>query len=237
MAKETEADYLINGGTCIVFYGTVRDANTGEPIGGAAVGFGTPSTQTGADGNYRINLACPTPDNPWRAIGTTFLNVSRAGYVTASPYGNRAEALPAARTQRIDVALQPALTSMIVVVMGVSGSGKSTIGKMLATELNCSFQEGDALHPAANIAKMSRGTPLTDEDRRPWLAAIHSLIRDFVSRGEDLVVACSALKQAISRVPRHRCADYLGIPSRPEGAHPVAHGPANLTLHEGRHAG
>jgi hypothetical protein len=107
VAKETEADYLINGGTCIVFYGTVRDANTGEPIGGAAVGFGSPSTQTGADGNYRINLGCPTPDNPWRSIGTTFLNVAREGYVTASPYGTRAEALPAARTQRIDVALQP----------------------------------------------------------------------------------------------------------------------------------
>jgi carbohydrate kinase (thermoresistant glucokinase family) len=84
---------------------------------------------------------------------------------------------------------------MIVVVMGVSGSGKSTIGQMLATVLDCSFQEGDALHPAANIAKMSCGTPLTDEDRRPWLAAIHSRIRDFVSRGDDLVVACSALKR------------------------------------------
>ncbi len=84
---------------------------------------------------------------------------------------------------------------MIVVVMGVSGSGKSTIGKMLATVLNCSFQEGDALHSAANIAKMSCGTPLTDEDREPWLAAIHSHIRDFVGRGEDLVVACSALKR------------------------------------------
>jgi gluconokinase len=84
---------------------------------------------------------------------------------------------------------------MIVVVMGVSGSGKSTIGKMLATVLHCSFEEGDALHSAANIAKMSSGTPLTDEDRRPWLAAVHSHIRDFVSRGEDLVVACSALKR------------------------------------------
>ena len=108
VAKETEADYLINGGTCIVFYGTVRDANTGEPIGGAGVGFGNPSTQTAADGNYRISLGCPTPANPWRSIGTTFMNVSREGYVTASPYGTRAEALPSARTQRIDVALQPA---------------------------------------------------------------------------------------------------------------------------------
>ncbi len=83
---------------------------------------------------------------------------------------------------------------MIVVVIGVSGSGKSTIGAMLAVALNCFFLEGDALHPAANIEKMSSGTPLTDEDRSPWLAAIHLRLRDFVSRGEDLVVACSALK-------------------------------------------
>ena len=95
---------------------------------------------------------------------------------------------------------------MIVVVMGVSGSGKSTIGKMLAAALNCVFLEGDALHSTANIAMMSRGTPLTDEDRRPWLAAIHSHIRDFVSRGEDLVVACSALK------PQYRESLAIGVP-------------------------
>ena len=84
---------------------------------------------------------------------------------------------------------------MIVVVIGVAGSGKSTIGTMLAKIMNCSFLEGDDLHSTANIAKMSSGSPLTDEDRRPWLAAIHSRIRDSVSRGEDLVVACSALKR------------------------------------------
>ena len=83
---------------------------------------------------------------------------------------------------------------MIVVVIGVAGSGKSTIGTMLAKALNCSFLEGDALHSVANVAKMSSGTPLTDEDRRQWLAAIHSRIRDFADRGEDLVVSCSALK-------------------------------------------
>jgi hypothetical protein len=108
VAKETEADYLVNGGTCIVFYGTVRNATTGEPISGAAVGFGRPSTFSGSDGSYRIDLGCPTPANPWRSIGTTFLTVSRDGYVTASPFGTRSEFLPSARTQRIDVALQPA---------------------------------------------------------------------------------------------------------------------------------
>ncbi len=107
VAKETQADYLINGGPCIVFYGTVRDATTGEPISGAGVGFGRPSTQSGGDGSYRLDLGCPTPANPWRSIGTVFMTVSREGFVTASPYGNRAEFLPSARTQRIDVALQP----------------------------------------------------------------------------------------------------------------------------------
>ena len=95
---------------------------------------------------------------------------------------------------------------MIVVVMGVSGSGKSTIGKMLAAALNCFFLEGGALHSTANVARMSSGTPLTDEDRGPWLAAIHSHIRDFVSRGDDLVVACSALK------PQYRQSIAIGVP-------------------------
>ena len=95
---------------------------------------------------------------------------------------------------------------MVVVVIGVAGSGKSTIGTMLAKALNCSFLEGDALHSVANIAKMSSGTPLTDDDRRPWLAAIHSRIRDFVSRGKDLVVACSALKQ------QYRQSLAIGVP-------------------------
>jgi hypothetical protein len=107
VAKETEADYLINGGPCIVFYGTVRDANTGAPLSGATVVFQSPAVQTGADGFYRIDLGCPSPAMPWQRTGTTFMTVSRAGYVSASPYGTRAEFLPAAHTQRIDVALQP----------------------------------------------------------------------------------------------------------------------------------
>ena len=108
VAKETQADYLVNGGTCMVFYGTVRDASTGEPVSDAAIGFSAPMQRTAADGSYRIDLGCPTPANPWRSIGTTFMTVSKPGYVTQSPYGNRAEFLPGAKTQRIDVALQPA---------------------------------------------------------------------------------------------------------------------------------
>ena len=108
VAKENETDYLINAGTCIVFYGTVRDATTGEPLSGATVVFRSPPAVTGADGAYRIDLGCPSPTNPWQAFGTTFMTVIRPGYLSASPYGARAEALPSARTQRIDVALQPA---------------------------------------------------------------------------------------------------------------------------------
>jgi gluconokinase len=85
---------------------------------------------------------------------------------------------------------------MIVVLMGVAGSGKSTIGPMLAAALGCPFLEGDSLHDPANVEKMSRGIPLTDADRQPWLAAIHARLRDAFTRGEDLVAACSALTQA-----------------------------------------
>lgn len=84
---------------------------------------------------------------------------------------------------------------MIIVVMGVAGSGKTTIGTMLAEALQCAFVEGDTFHPAANIEKMSRGIPLTDADREPWLAAIHARILAAEQRGECLVVGCSALKQ------------------------------------------
>ncbi len=85
---------------------------------------------------------------------------------------------------------------MIVVVMGVAGSGKTTIGTKLADALHCAFLEGDMLHPKANVDKMSRGIPLTDADRAPWLAAIHAHMRRADARDENLVVACSALKRA-----------------------------------------
>jgi gluconokinase len=88
----------------------------------------------------------------------------------------------------------------IVVVMGVAGSGKTTVGTMLADAMQCAFLDADSLHTAANVAEMSRGMPLTDADRAPWLAAIHARLLDSFSRGEPLVVACSALKQAYRMV-------------------------------------
>ena len=79
--------------------------------------------------------------------------------------------------------------------MGVAGSGKTTIGELLAARLRSTFVDGDAFHPQANIEKMSHGIPLTDADRGPWLAAIHVRIVDALACGEQLVIACSALKQ------------------------------------------
>jgi gluconokinase len=89
-----------------------------------------------------------------------------------------------------------------IVVMGVSATGKTTVGEGLAEELGCEFIEGDALHPSANIAKMSAGTPLTDEDRWPWLQAIADLVAVHEREGTSTVVTCSALKRAYRDVLR-----------------------------------
>jgi carbohydrate kinase (thermoresistant glucokinase family) len=88
----------------------------------------------------------------------------------------------------------------IVVVMGVAGSGKTTVGTMLADAMHCAFLEGDSLHSAANVEKMSHGIPLTDADRAPWLAAIHARLLDSFTRGQCLVVGCSALKRSYRTV-------------------------------------
>ena len=90
--------------------------------------------------------------------------------------------------------------STIVVVMGVSGSGKTTVAAMLAGRLDAHFLEGDDLHPPANVQKMRGGTPLTDDDRWPWLAAIARRIDDWRAAGEGGVVTCSALKRAYRRI-------------------------------------
>ena len=85
---------------------------------------------------------------------------------------------------------------LILVMMGVAGSGKTTIARTLAERLGWRFQEGDALHPPANVAKMSAGTPLTDDDRWPWLHAIAAVIGTWRAEGASGIVTCSALKRA-----------------------------------------
>jgi len=89
---------------------------------------------------------------------------------------------------------------MVIVVMGVAGCGKTTVGRALAERLEMPFQEGDALHPPANVAKMAGGTPLTDDDRTPWLAAVAAWIDERRRAGTGGVISCSALKRAYRRV-------------------------------------
>ncbi|MDB5655616.1 MAG: carbohydrate kinase, thermoresistant glucokinase family [Tardiphaga sp.] len=90
-----------------------------------------------------------------------------------------------------------------LVVMGVSGSGKSTIAQALAERLGWAFEDGDDFHPAANVAKMSAGRPLTDDDRWPWLRAIAAEIDRSSRNGGRIVIACSALKRAYRDVLVH----------------------------------
>lgn len=89
---------------------------------------------------------------------------------------------------------------MIVVVMGVCGCGKSTVGGLLAERLDARFEEGDKYHPATNIEKMSGGEPLEDADRWPWLRRIAERIDAWLGADERTVVTCSALKEAYRRI-------------------------------------
>jgi len=94
---------------------------------------------------------------------------------------------------------------MIVIVMGVSGSGKSTIGKMLASELNWEFYDADSFHPSANIEKMRQGIPLTDADRMPWLLTLQEAIASLLQQDRNAVLACSALKSSYRKIMLHNC--------------------------------
>jgi carbohydrate kinase (thermoresistant glucokinase family) len=104
-----------------------------------------------------------------------------------------------------------------IVVMGVSGAGKSTVGTLLAERLGWPFEDGDAFHPPQNVEKMRAGTPLTDEDRWPWLAAIAARIARARAEGAGVVIACSALKRAYRDVLRDGQADvrFLHLTGEP----------------------
>lgn len=88
---------------------------------------------------------------------------------------------------------------MIVLIMGTTASGKTTIGRLLAGRLGWKFADADDFHPPANVAKMSQGVPLTDADRAPWLEALHDKIVAWDAESGNVVLACSALKQAYRR--------------------------------------
>ena len=90
-----------------------------------------------------------------------------------------------------------------LIVMGVSGSGKTTIGERLAARIGWRYEDADAFHPAANVAKMSAGQPLTDEDRWPWLRAIADEIDRASEAGERVVIGCSALRRVYRDVLVH----------------------------------
>lgn len=89
---------------------------------------------------------------------------------------------------------------MILIVMGVVGAGKTTIGQLLAQELGWQFSDADDFHPQANIEKIRRGLPLNDEDRRPWLNQLRELLIDSIAGHRDLVLACSALKRSYRQI-------------------------------------
>jgi gluconokinase len=88
------------------------------------------------------------------------------------------------------------MKTRFVIVMGVAGCGKTTVGELLAKRLGWNFYDADAFHPAENIAKMANGTPLNDSDRVPWLAALHALISASLQENRPAVLACSALKES-----------------------------------------
>jgi carbohydrate kinase (thermoresistant glucokinase family) len=107
---------------------------------------------------------------------------------------------------------------MIVILMGVSGAGKTAVGERLAGRLGWAFHDGDDFHPQVNVAKMAAGQPLTDEDRRPWLAAIRERIEAHERQGSDAIFACSALREEyrsylLAGAPSARIVYLRGSPS------------------------
>lgn len=88
---------------------------------------------------------------------------------------------------------------MFILIMGVAGSGKTTVGTLLSAAIDWPFFDADDFHPPANVHKMASGVPLTDEDRGPWLDKLHALIAERNARGENGILACSALKESYRR--------------------------------------
>lgn len=96
---------------------------------------------------------------------------------------------------------------MVIVIMGVSGSGKTTVGQALAERLALRFYDADDFHPQENVEKMAKGTPLNDADRWPWLKRLRALIVTCLSEGQTAVLACSALKEKYRQILKQGNAD------------------------------
>ncbi|MGB7598785.1 MAG: gluconokinase [Candidatus Sulfotelmatobacter sp.] len=106
---------------------------------------------------------------------------------------------------------------MILLLMGVAGAGKTTVGKLLASQLGWEFADADDYHSSSNVEKMRHGIPLTDADRAPWLEALRALISDWLTAHKNAVLACSALKQSYRdslRVSPEVCVVYLKVPAQ-----------------------
>ena len=125
---------------------------------------------------------------------------------------------------------EPSSATTTVVVMGVSGSGKTTVAHRLVDLLGWPFAEGDEFHPPANVEKMASGTPLTDEDRSPWLAAVASWIGEQEAAGASAIVTCSALRRAYREVLRrdHPSVWFVHVSSSPDALHGASR-PARAT--------
>lgn len=98
---------------------------------------------------------------------------------------------------------------MFYIVMGVSGSGKSTVGKLLSDRLNCQFYDADDFHPPSNINKMNQGKPLTDSDRLPWLLKLQKLITNTLDAKKTAILACSALKENYRKIMAGNCSTQV----------------------------
>ena len=89
---------------------------------------------------------------------------------------------------------------MVLIIMGVAGCGKTTVGRMLSEKLGWKYFEGDEYHPKENVAKMSAGIPLNDDDRKPWLLKLRSIIEDALALGTNIILTCSALKESYREI-------------------------------------